>query len=133
MASVSKSSRVRFRIDLGPTCSVGPGKITLLEGILRTGSLRQAAAEQRMSYRRAWLLLDSLNRSFRERVSTSSVGGAGGGGAELTRFGKELVRRYRAAERRIDTIARAEFAGFQKKIAPGAARRSGPARRRLSR
>ena len=74
---------VRFRVDLGPGCSIGPGKIELLEAIARTGSIRQAARAMRMSYRRAWLLVDSLNQSFRERSTSASVGGAGGGGVEL--------------------------------------------------
>ena len=68
-----------FRVDLGPGCSIGPGKIELLEAIARTGSIRQAARTMRMSYRRAWLLIESINRSFREPVTTASVGGQGGG------------------------------------------------------
>jgi len=133
MAAAAKKSRVRFRIDLGPTCSVGPGKIALLEGIARTGSLRQTAAELRMSYRRGWLLLDSLNQSFTERVTTSSVGGAGGGGAKLTAFSKELLRSYRAAEERIDAVAKSEFAALERKVAAGVAQRAAPKRRRLAR
>jgi len=108
---------VRFRVDLGPGCSIGPGKIELLEAIAHTGSIRQAARAMRMSYRRAWLLVDSLNRSFREPSTTASVGGAGGGGVALTAFGEELVRRYRKAARRIDTLAISEFATIARKVA----------------
>jgi molybdate transport system regulatory protein len=108
---------VRFRVDLGPGCSIGPGKIELLEAIARTGSIRQAARAMRMSYRRAWLLVDSLNRSFREPSTTASVGGSGGGGVELTPFGEELVRHYRKAAKRIDTLAMSEFATIAQKVA----------------
>jgi len=51
-----------------------------------------------MSYRRAWLLIDSLNRCFREPVVASQVGGPHGGGASLTEFGHAVVRHYRAVE-----------------------------------
>jgi molybdate transport system regulatory protein len=96
---------VRFRVDFAAPCSVGPGKIALLETIERTGSLSQAARELGMSYRRAWLLLASLNTAFREPVAVTATGGRGGGGAQLTAFGRELVRLFRAFER--DTQARA--------------------------
>ncbi len=107
---------VRFRVDLGPGCSIGPGKIELLEAIARTGSIRQAARAMRMSYRRAWLLVDSLNQSFRERSTSASVGGVGGGGVELTSFGEDLVRRYRKAAKRIDMLAMSEFATIARKV-----------------
>jgi molybdate transport system regulatory protein len=55
---------VRFRVDFDRHCSVGIGKIELLEGIARSGSLSEAARRMRMSYRRAWLLLADLNTSF---------------------------------------------------------------------
>ncbi|HEV2284600.1 MAG TPA: LysR family transcriptional regulator, partial [Steroidobacteraceae bacterium] len=66
---------VRFRVDFGRDGSVGPGKIALLEHIGSRGSLSQAARELGMSYRRAWLLLASLNRAFDERVVLSAKGG----------------------------------------------------------
>jgi molybdate transport system regulatory protein len=91
---------VRFRVDLGPRCSLGPGKIALLEAIADQGSLTHAAAKLGMSYRYAWLLLEDLKRT---------VGGRRGGGVELTRFGAELVRRYNLATRRIDAVARNAF------------------------
>jgi molybdate transport system regulatory protein len=88
---------IRLRIDLGES-SLGPGKIALLEHIHSSGSLSQAARELNMSYRRAWLLLDDLNHAFSEPVSTASVGGAGGGGAQLTEFGRKLVETFRELE-----------------------------------
>ncbi|MBV8854297.1 MAG: LysR family transcriptional regulator [Sinobacteraceae bacterium] len=122
---------VRFRIDFNEHCSLGPGKIDLLEAIARTGSLRRAAKELHMSYRRAWLLIDSLNRSFLEPSTTSNVGGAGGGGVEISSFGAELVRRYRIAGRRIEAFARSEFRSLAVKATGAALRKSASRRRRL--
>ncbi len=84
---------VRFRLDVGPACSIGPGQIAVLQEIQESGSLRRAAQQLRMSYRRAWLLVDGLNRSFTSPVTTASVGGKGGGGVKLTELGEDLVRR----------------------------------------
>jgi molybdate transport system regulatory protein len=122
---------IRFRVDLTPGCSIGPGKIQLLEAITRTGSLRRAATELRMSYRRAWLLLDEINHSFDEPATLATVGGAGGGGVILTTFGSELVHRYRAAARRIDAVAKAEFGTLVEKARAEPPRDGRPARRKL--
>jgi molybdate transport system regulatory protein len=122
---------IRFRVDLTPGCSVGPGKIQLLEAITRTGSLRRAATELRMSYRRAWLLLDEINHSFDEPATRATVGGAGGGGVILTTFGSELVHRYRAAARRIDAVAKAEFGPLAAKARNEPPREGRPARKKL--
>jgi molybdate transport system regulatory protein len=100
---------VRFRLDVSPACSIGPGKIALLQGIERTGSLRRTARELGMSYRRAWLLVDGLNRSFTAPVTSASVGGKGGGGVTLTALGVDLMRRYAALARRFEALARREF------------------------
>jgi molybdate transport repressor ModE-like protein len=100
-----KDLSVRFRVDFGPQCSIGIGKIELLEGIARCGSLSQAAREMRMSYRRAWLLLADLNSSFDQPVARLSTGGRGGGGAELTSFGKRVVAGYRRLESALHPLA----------------------------
>ncbi len=100
---------VRFRVDFGREGAIGPGKIALLEQIGRGGSLSQAARELGMSYRRAWQLLDSLNHCFRERVAVTAKGGRGGGGATLTRFGRELVRVYREFDAEIQRRAGRRF------------------------
>jgi molybdate transport system regulatory protein len=96
---------VRFRVDFGNKCSVGVGKVELLEGIARTGSLSQAARDMRMSYRRAWLLLEDLNLSFDHPVTHASVGGRGGGGVVLTSFGTRVVAGYRRLESTIQPLA----------------------------
>jgi len=89
---------VRFRIDFAAGSYVGPGKIELLETIRDAGSLSQAARNMRMSYRRAWLLLESLNASFREPATVATTGGRGGGGVTVTAFGLSLIDRYRELE-----------------------------------
>jgi molybdate transport system regulatory protein len=123
---------IRFRMDFATLCSVGPGKIALLERIGRAGSLSQAARELGMSYRRAWQLLASLNRSFREPVVVTAKGGRGGGGARVTDFGRELVSRYRAFEEDTQMRARRAFRSIVGKARRG--RSASSARRaRLSR
>ena len=124
---------VRFRVDFTPACSLGPGKIELLETIEQTGSLRQAAQTIGMSYRRAWLLLDALNRSFTEPAAIASVGGQGGGGARLTPFGSELVKRYRAAAKNIEALARTEFQPIASKALAHVTKSAAPRRKRLAR
>lgn len=90
--------RLTLRIDFGLAGAIGPGKIRLLEAIQKTGSISQAGRSLRMSYRRAWLLVDDLNRCFREPVVTTQPGGSHGGGAALTSFGRDLIKKYRAIE-----------------------------------
>src|ERR1700749_4577201 len=98
---------VRLRIDIGADCSIGPGKVALLEQIERSGSLSQAARILKMSYLRAWLLLEDLNRTLGQPATTASVGGAGGGGAQITPFGRHVVHAFREIER-IATAAAVE-------------------------
>jgi len=100
---------IRLRLDLGADCAVGPGKIALLEAVEASGSLSQAARELEMSYRRAWLLLDSLNTSFSHPVALLATGGKGGGGASLTPLGRELVSTYRDFERDLQKEAGQRF------------------------
>ncbi len=77
----------------------------MLEGIKKYGSLSEAARRMGMSYRRAWLLLESLNTSFDLPATVNSVGGLGGGGAEVTSFGILLIERYRQVERKLNDVA----------------------------
>jgi N-terminal domain of molybdenum-binding protein len=108
--SKSETPTIRLRIDLSPDSALGPGKIALLEHIEATGSLSQAARELGMSYRRAWLLLDDLNRMFTDPATTASVGGSGGGGAQLTDLGRAIVKAYREIEDAAEKAASARIA-----------------------
>ena len=115
---------IRFRVDFGGGCSVGIGKIDLLEGIANFGSLARAARQMRMSYRRAWLLLEDMNTSFDEPVSRSSVGGKGGGGVMLTAFGTRLVAAYRLLESQIQPLATEHLSDLNAHVTMGESRRS---------
>lgn len=100
---------VRFRIDFAEHSSLGPGKILLLEAIRESGSLSQGARNIGMSYRRAWLLVESLKETFREPVTVASTGGKAGGGMVVTEFGDALIKSYRELERDFATLAERRF------------------------
>jgi molybdate transport system regulatory protein len=101
--------QARVRVDFPGDCSIGPGKISLLEGVERTGSLSAAARDLGMSYRRAWLLLHNTNAAFHEPVAELAVGGKDGGGAQLTAFGRRLIADFRAFEEAVDALAARSF------------------------
>lgn len=107
----------RVRIIFGDEMKLGPGKIDLLEAIGRSGSISAAGREMGMSYRRAWLLVDAVNRLFRRPVVIASAGGTHGGGAELTDFGRALVGAYRRIEARAQQAIREELAPFETDLA----------------
>jgi molybdate transport system regulatory protein len=90
---------LKIRIVLDSGAAIGPGKIELLESIERTGSIRAAAALMKMSYRRAWMLLQALERAFAKPLLETARGGSKGGGASLTPHGRKVVAEYRALER----------------------------------
>ncbi len=94
-----------IRLDLANGARVGPGKIALLEEIARHGSISAAGRALRMSYRRAWELVEDLNRHLGTPVVAAITGGSGGGGARLTEAGAALVAAYRAIERATDAAA----------------------------
>jgi molybdate transport system regulatory protein len=96
---------IRFRIDFAENANLGPGKIELLEAIGKHRSLSEAARRMGISYRRAWLLLDSLNKSFDTPATVNSVGGRRGGGAVVTPFGHLLIERYREVEQKFNEVA----------------------------
>jgi molybdate transport system regulatory protein len=89
-------ARLSLRIDL-PQGRIGPGKVALLETIAAEGSISAAGRKLGMSYRRAWALVESLNRTA-GTVVTPTIGGAGGGGAKLTTKGETIIKAYRAIE-----------------------------------
>ena len=88
-----------LRIDLDTEGRIGPGKIALLENIQKFGSSSAAGRAMDMSYKRAWDLVDEINRICRQAVVDRQTGGKNGGGAALTPFGLSLVARYRKIER----------------------------------
>src|SRR5215468_10765041 len=88
----------RLRISKGADIAVGPGKIDLLEAIARTGSITAAAKALDMSYRRAWLLVDTMNRNFKAPVVDAEPGGSHGGHTAVTPLGLQVIERYRRIE-----------------------------------
>lgn len=97
---MSANSVPRLRILFGHAIALGPGKADLLEAIAETGSISAAARRMNMSYRRAWLLVDTMNQCFRSPLVGTATGGKGGGGAQISEFGREILLRYRGMERK---------------------------------
>jgi len=93
-------AQFHLRVVKGNTRAIGPGKIALLEAIRDTGSISAAARKLRMSYRRAWVLVDDLNRRLSKAVVAAAPGGKSGGGATLSPTGHKLVALYREIERK---------------------------------
>lgn len=89
-------SQLQIRIVLTSPVNLGPGKIRLLRAIGDSGSISGAARQLKISYRRAWLMVDNLNRAFPSVLVDAAVGGQRGGGAHLTVLGEDVLRRYEA-------------------------------------
>jgi molybdate transport system regulatory protein len=104
------------RIDLDTEGRIGPGKIQLLENIRECGSISAAGRAMDMSYKRAWDLVDEINRICRQAAVERQTGGRNGGGAMLTPFGVSLVARYRKIERDAATAVRKELAALRTDI-----------------
>ena len=107
---VDKTS-LHLRVDFGGERSIGPGKIRLLELINETGSISAAGRSLAMSYRQAWLLIDELNKMFREPVVVAQTGGGGGG---------DIVRLYREMERRAYGVSTPEMRSLARLLTPPA-------------
>ena len=113
-------ARVRVSIVFESGARIGPGKTKLLESIRDTGSISAAARDMGMSYKRAWVLLDSINQAFIEPVVTAAPGGTGGGGAILTAFGTEVLERYRRILDRAETAATDDLTALARNARPEA-------------
>lgn len=107
----------RLRILFGHAIAIGPGKADMLEHIAETGSISAAARLMDMSYRRAWLLVNTMNQCFSSPLVEKVKGGKGGGGAEITELGREVLRRYRKMERDAAKAAAKEMAALEKLLA----------------
>lgn len=102
----------RLRILFGEAIALGPGKAELLERIQETGSISAAARRMGMSYRRAWVLVETMNQSFRRPLVETAKGGAGGGGARVSDLGLEVLARYRRMEKAAVEAASGELAAL---------------------
>jgi molybdate transport system regulatory protein len=116
--SARKAPVVRFRMRImqEDTIALGPGKVSLLEAVREHGSISAAARSLNMSYRRAWLLMDELNRALTSPATVSGHGGASGGGSVLTPVGEEIVRLYRDIERRAAAACAPEIDALTKLV-----------------
>jgi len=102
----------RIRINKGADIAIGPGKIALLEAIMASGSITAAAKQLDMSYRRAWLLVDAMNHSFKAPVVETVKGGRSGGSTVVTPLGSEVIERYRKIEAIAGQAGRTEIAAL---------------------
>lgn len=97
--------KVKIQIYCGDEIAMGPGKADLLDAIAAYGSISAAAKAMDMSYRRAWLLVDAMNRCWKEPLVATAPGVAHGGGARLTKFGETILAHYRGLQARLDGAA----------------------------
>lgn len=122
MNTDSQHPRLRIRIVFGADEMIGPGKAELLERIDRCGSIAAAGREMGMSYKRAWMLIETLNAMFQAPLVESTRGGPGGGGAVLTETGRkvlELYRRFEAEAAEAGARRLAEMHGLLRDIPEG--------------
>jgi molybdate transport system regulatory protein len=110
--SSKQDLRPQIRIMFRKAIAMGPGKADLLRAIDETGSISAAARQMEMSYRRAWLLVDTMNQAFKSPVVVTLTGGKAGGGAAVTEFGKEVLARYNAMEEKASASVARELRSF---------------------
>jgi len=103
---------------LEPDIALGPGKADMLEQIRATGSISAAGRLMGMSYKRAWMMVESMNRCFRRPLVETAKGGARGGGAQLTPAGEEVLAQYRRMEAKAAKAIDAELRALQRLVAP---------------
>jgi molybdate transport system regulatory protein len=109
---MSLRGHVRLRLLLDDDIAFGPGKADLLEAIQRAGSISAAAKVLDMSYRRAWMLVETMNGCFESPLVKSAKGGSGGGGAEVTPEGLALLKEFRGMEREVAQVVDAHLPAF---------------------
>lgn len=103
------TKNIKLHIPFGRISAIGPGKADLLEAIERGGSISAAARLMGMSYKRAWDLVDTMNQCFQEPLVITATGGNHGGGAQVTEFGYEVLRRYREIEAKANNLVKADI------------------------
>jgi len=116
-ARKKEPAKPQIRIMFRKAIAMGPGKADLLEAIERTGSISAAARSLGMSYRRAWLLVDTMNQSFKSPVVETLTGGQRGGGARVTELGHDVLTRYLAMDAKAAASVRKDLAAFSRLMA----------------
>jgi molybdate transport system regulatory protein len=117
MKAGNKTPGARLRIVVEPDIAIGPGKADLLEGIKETGSIAGAGRAMGMSYKRAWYLVETMNRCFKHPLVEATKGGRAGGGARLTELGHEVLARYRRMETLTAEVVEPELAALRRFVA----------------
>ena len=115
--AAARTPKPQIRILFRKAIAMGPGKAELLQAIERTGSISGAARAMEMSYRRAWMLVDVMNQSFRQALVSTETGGQKGGGAHVTEFGRQVLQRYLDMEAKAAAAVADEMAGFAQLMA----------------
>lgn len=105
--------KIQARLMLDNDIALGPGKIDLLDAISATGSISAAGKQMGMSYRRTWMLVDTMNRCFQQPLVETATGGAQGGGTRLTDYGVEVLKRYRQLQADIHALSAQYFPEFK--------------------
>ena len=109
------SIRPRLRINLGEEIALGPGKVDLLKGLRDSGSITRAAEQLGMSYMRAWTLIRTMNRCFKTPLVSATRGGIkGGGGAELTETGHQVLSLYERMNKKTLAAVKNDWRELQK-------------------
>ena len=111
------AAKPQIRIMFRKAIAMGPGKADLLEAIEQTGSISAAARSLGMSYRRAWLLVDTMNQCFKSPVVETLTGGQRGGGARVTELGHDVLTRYLAMDAKAAASVRKDLAAFSRLMA----------------
>jgi molybdate transport system regulatory protein len=131
--SFTGMARLSIRIDFEPSGSaLGPGMAQLLECIIALGSIRRAAAAMGMSYRKAWLLIQEVQKTFNDPVVKTEAGGVSGGGTELTELGNTLLMIYRRVESRATDATDADLKTLSAMVRANAAPRRAGRHKRAS-
>jgi len=105
--------KLKAQLLCGDEAAMGPGKAELLEMIDRTGSISGAGRAMGMSYRKTWLLVDSMNRCWRDKLVEATAGGGAERGARLTPSGRQVLAAYRALEARLASVVGDEVATLE--------------------
>jgi molybdate transport system regulatory protein len=113
-------TRLVLRLHFDAENRIGPGKIELLAQIDRTGSISSAGRAMKMSYRRAWLLVDAMNRTFHAPLVATRFGGPSTGRAKLTPLGQEVMRLYQEIGQLARDAANDRIVRLEQLIAEGA-------------
>lgn len=105
--------KIQARLMLDEEIAMGPGKADLLDAIQATGSISAAGKQLGMSYRRAWMLVDCMNRCFQQPLVMTVAGGSQGGGTQLTARGEDVLKRYRQLQAQINQLSEQQFPEFK--------------------